>query len=107
MSKEVEQDRVVNFLKSIEVKRHENGRNQVWFDWDDFMQAVYGAADGRMSASRAAFLEKKADEAGLTWLYSKDGKQIGFVAFSEEVDPDVSYETLEYFYEIAGRRDAI
>lgn len=106
MSKSVEEDRVLSVLKAIENKRHENGRNQVWFDRQEFMEAVYGVSDGRMSASRSSFLERKADELGLTWIYSKDGDYIGFVAFQEEIDTDLAYEILEYFYEIAGRRDA-
>ncbi len=106
MSKSVEEDRVLLVLKAIKNKREENGRNQVWFGRQEFMEAVYGVSDGRMSASRTVFLERKAEELGLAWLYSKDDSQIGFVTFQEEFDPDLSHEVLEYFYEIAGRRDA-
>lgn len=104
MPKEVEKDRVCQFVDVVADVKEENRLEQVWIDLEDFKSAVYGVANGKITDGREETLNNITEKKDLTYIWSQDGKKIGFVGYSDGDDNIVS-QVMDRFYEKAGRRD--
>lgn len=103
ISKEVEKDRVNQFVSAVAAVKKAQRLQQVWIDLEEFKSAVYGVANGKITDGRLAILDNITAKNNLTYIWSQDKKKIGFVGYSDN-DEDLASQVMEKFYDNVARR---
>ena len=103
ISKEVEKDRVNQFVSAVAAVKKAQRLQQVWIDLEEFKSAVYGVANGKLTDGRLAVLDSITAKKHLTYIWSQDKKKIGFVGYCDN-DEDIASQVIETFYANVTRR---